>query len=123
MKKYLLEIEIPGLPKSPNVLMKKGVVRLKRKERQKWTRTIHLMTVGHRPGKPLELARLTLTRHSTICPDFDGLVGSFKFPVDALVDCGIIIDDNMQVIGMPDFRWEKAKANEGKITIRVESLE
>lgn len=120
---YRLEFELLGLPKSPNQLMKKRVVDLKKAERKRWLRDVSLITSGKRPDAPLTRARLTAIRCSSVTPDYEGIVGSFKFVIDALVELGILKDDNMNVIGMPDFRHEKAPPNMGKIKIVVEALE
>ncbi len=73
-----------------------------------------------RDFEPLKKAHLTLTRHSSIRPDSDGLVSSFKHVIDGLVDTKIIVDDDYKTIGMPTYLWEKAPAKKGYITIKVE---
>ena len=35
---------------------------------------------------------------------------------------GVIEDDNMAVIGFPDYHWEKAKPKHGKVRVRVEGV-
>lgn len=74
------------------------------------------------PAAPLEKAKLTLERHSSVEPDFDGLVSSFKFIIDGLVDCGVLIGDKTSVIGRPDYQWVKASPKKGKIVVIVEEL-
>lgn len=51
------------------------------------------------PKKPLTKAKLKIVRHFYRTMDFDGLVGSMKPVVDALVSCGLIIDDSWNVLG------------------------
>lgn len=70
--------------------------------------------------QPLQTARLTLTRYSTIEPDYDGLVSSFKPIIDGLVEAGFLAGDKRANIGVPDYRWEKAKRGQGRITVRIE---
>jgi len=55
-------------------------------------------------------------------PDYDGIVSGFKHPIDALVEAGIIIDDNMNVIGMPTFRWEKVPQGQGCIELHIHAI-
>lgn len=52
-----------------------------------------------KPRQPLPTARLTITRHAHRMLDYDGLVGSLKPVVDALVSCGVIQDDSWGVTG------------------------
>lgn len=119
--KYNLEFTVPGLPKTFNTIAKKNIIRLKQGEKTKWLNEIYYNTLGKRPKCPLLKAKLTLWRCSSIAPDYDGLVSSFKFVIDALVACKIIIDDNMSVIGVPEFHWSYASKNNGFIAIKVES--
>jgi len=51
------------------------------------------------PPKPLTRAKITLIRHSWRTLDYDGLVGSMKPVVDALVTAGILVDDSWKVLG------------------------
>lgn len=74
-------------------------------------------------------ATLRLTRHSSIEPDYDGLVYSFKALIDALqppkggkkprIGASVIVDDKPSVIGVPDYKWEKAPRGQGHVTIEV----
>lgn len=49
------------------------------------------------PLKPLAKAKIKLVRHSHRMLDYDGLVGSMKPVVDALVSARILIDDRWSV--------------------------
>jgi hypothetical protein len=52
---------------------------VKVKEAAKWKQAVQLICrPGHKPQLPLARAKLTLTRHSSMEPDFDGLVSSSK---------------------------------------------
>ncbi len=51
------------------------------------------------PKKPLQKANITIVRHFWRTLDFDGLVGSMKPVVDALVTCGVLSDDTWAVTG------------------------
>lgn len=56
---------------------------------------------GKTPTAPLQKASITIVRHSHRMLDFDGLVGSLKPVVDALVSAGVLSDDSWGVVG----RW------------------
>jgi len=58
-----------------------------------------------------------------MCPDYDGLVSSFKWICDALVKLRILKDDNMKVIGAPDYFWESAPPKKGFISIEITELQ
>lgn len=119
---YYLSFEIPGLPNRPNQVNAKGYWS-RYKESEAWHELV-AMTVGRRkPKAPLKKAKLILTRYSSVCPDPDGLVGSFKYVVDGLVKCGVLTGDKLTQIGMPDYRWEKVKPKQGKISAVIEEIE
>lgn len=121
MTPYTLTLVLPGLPKV--IANARMHWRVKHNEMQAWKQKVFYAIAPHaRPDKPLKKAKLTLTRHSHVCPDYDNLCSSFKACVDGLVMAGVIIDDNMNVIGMPEFKWEKAKPKEGFIEIKVEGM-
>lgn len=89
------------------------------REKNKWLELIALHTVGRRPKKPLKRAAIRIVRCSAKAPDFDGMAGSGKFLIDPLVKLGILIDDNMEIIGQPEYAWVKAKRGEGFVEIFV----
>lgn len=53
----------------------------------------------------LELVRYTIGGQL----DFDNLVSTGKLPIDAIVRCGILPDDNPAVIAERDYRQERAE--------------
>lgn len=71
---------------------------------------------------PIERARLTLIRHSSARPDFDGLVSSFKVVIDSLRYNGIIADDKHENVGVPEYLWLKAPPRKGGISVVVEEV-
>lgn len=74
------------------------------------------------PQKPLEKAKVILTRHTSISSsqmDADNLAISFKPIMDGLVEAGVLIDDNMDVIGQPEVRMEKAPPKKGFVTVEI----
>lgn len=114
-------MKVLGLPKPMNATMG-AFWRARHANSKKWRRITADTTLLHgRPRRPLSKAKLTLARYSSVCPDFDGLVSSFKPVIDGLVDAGIIAGDKMDVIGAPTYQWFKAPPKEGYITIIVES--
>ena len=62
---------------------------------------IGLKACRNLPAEPLSKANITLVRHAHRMLDFDGLVGSMKPIVDALVTAGVLVDDSWTVLG----RW------------------
>lgn len=117
-----IEFELSGLPKSTNGLMS-AHWSVKHKMTREWTERVHyvLQVGGLMPKSPFNKATLTLTRFSSSEPDFDGLVSSFKWIVDALIKCGVIVNDKPSVIGQPKYEWIKAPRGQGKIRVRVEA--
>lgn len=116
MGQYSFTLEWPGLPSRINQLHGRHWSR-RHKEREIWERVFSFAVA--KPRQPIKKAKLKLTRFSSVAPDYDGLVSSWKVIIDALVTCGIIEDDHMGVIGMPEFLWEKAPKNKGKVRIEV----
>lgn len=119
---YVLEIEIPILPRLPNQLLG-AHWRTRAGHAKKWRELVWMYCEHTKPTSPLARARLTLTRFSSRRPDFDGLVGSFKATIDALVKCGVLKDDTHEVIGVPEYRHQPIGACKGKIQITVEGME
>jgi len=122
-----LKFTLPGLPKMTNPSGAKSTHwRVIKAERDLWMVSVcnmvkYLGKIGvPLPESPLKKARLTLTRHSSVSPDPDGLVSGFKAIVDGLVLAGVLENDRFSNIGMPDYRWVKAKKGEGMVTILVE---
>jgi len=116
---YHVKINISGLPKSTNQLLRRHWS-LATKEKNIWFTSVGLTIPKHkRPTKPLKKAKLKFIRHSSTCPDYDGLVSSFKWVCDALTYHRIIENDKMENIGMPDFEWVKAPRGSGFITVEI----
>lgn len=122
MSGYCIEFEIPGLPPTINAGGRSRHWRIGWAATAKWKESIGWATAGKRPKKPLERAQITLTRYSSMEPDFDGLVSSFKAVIDGLVVHGVLAGDKMSQIGQPRYRWEKCPRNSGKIKVRVEEV-
>jgi Holliday junction resolvase RusA-like endonuclease len=91
-------------------------------ERAKWKALIHALTVGKRPDNALLFARILIVRGSSTRPDADGLASGGKAILDGLTEAGIIEDDSLENIGIPDYRWVKAKPGQGWVGVRVTGL-
>lgn len=118
---YSIDFQIDMLPKPVNrqVSMHWAV---KAKYVREWHGLVALSVGARKPSAPLERAKLTLRRFSSVEPDFDGLVSSFKPVVDGLIACGVLADDKVSNVGQPEYRWEKCKPRNGCITVRVEAV-
>ena len=95
---YQLDLALPYLPKSLNKALRfncSGSNRLNKG----WDDAIWVAVRGQLPPKPLQKARIRLVRHFWQTLDYDGLVGSMKPVVDALVTAGVLIDDRWSVTG------------------------
>lgn len=79
-----------------------------------------LHELGRWPERPLDRARVTITRCSTREPDFENLTQGGKFLLDGLVKAGVLADDSPKVIGRPEYLWEAAPRGAGSVRIRVE---
>lgn len=122
---YRLELEIPGLPPTANSgVGRKGSKNWKAtwRGRRDWTEKVKWACLGKQPKAPLEKARVIVTRHSSVEPDFDCLVISAKALIDGLTEAKVIKDDNRACIGIPVYNWEKAAPGKGKVRIVVEEL-
>lgn len=74
---------------------------------------------NQKPVEPFKKAKIHYYRYSSACPDFDGMVDSFKHVQDALIELGIIEDDSMNHIGKPEYDWVKCKPKTGKAVIEI----
>lgn len=121
----ILEFEIQGLPKIFSN-GSHGHWRGRYAEAKKWKANVANAVAfeqkrAARQFKTLTQARLCLTRFSSVEPDFDGLVISFKNVVDGLVEAGVISGDKVSIIGQPTYLWAKCAPRQGKISVKVEA--
>jgi len=116
---YRAELMILGLPSTPNA---RQHFYAKAKENTRWYQLV-LAAVGNRkPAKPLEHAKLTLTRVSTVEPDNDNWVASFKKVIDGLRYAGVLVDDRKRNVGQPTYLWEKGQIRKGHVRIVIEEV-
>lgn len=118
-----ISFELIGLPRTNASDRRNHWVAVKEKTAWKQHTLAALMACrdlhASRAELPLAQAKLRLTRYSAREPDYDGLVASFKYIVDALVDGGVIADDKPSVIGQPEYRWEHAPPKHGRVRVEV----
>lgn len=118
-----LIFEIEGLPKiAANA---NGNWRGRFGEAKKWKRLVHNAVVLNRlvPATPITKAKLICTRFAFgKKPDFENLAHSFKHIIDGLVEANVLIDDNQEIIGQPEYKHEPAKGRQGKVRIEIYDL-
>ena len=105
MAVYKLDIELPGVPPLNSASARHW--RQRNKIKKQWHESIRAAIGQHKPARPLQYARVVVTRCSSKAPDGDNLHSASKFVLDALVQSGVLQDDRHTVIGMPVVRWEK----------------
>ena len=126
MDSFKLEFFEPQLPPTVNAMGRWHWAR-KVKVSKLWNQIVlyHLSAADvfkHRHLQaPLDRAKLTLVRCSSVEPDYDGLVSSFKVVIDALRHNHILADDKVQNIGVPTYVWEKASPGKGGVKVVVEA--
>lgn len=80
------------------------------------------MLNGGLPKQALASAVLLLTRVSSVEPDYDGLVSSFKHVIDGLVEIGILKSDKPSCI-KSTYVWERGSRGHGKIKVLVKEAD
>ena len=117
---YHLRLEMLGVP-SMNTADNRHW-RVRQKEKLRWYVRVRMAAMAARKGWPrLSRARVRITRCTAANrqPDFENLAQGGKFILDGLVKCGVLLDDNPDVIGQPEYRWEKAKRGEAHVIVEV----
>ena len=115
---YTLKFQLAGLPK---IISNGGHGNWRVKAaRVRAMKHSVLLAVGiKKPKTPLTKARIVFTRHSSLEPDPDNLIISFKSCMDGLKLAGVIIDDRRINIGTSQYKWIYAPKNKGFITVEV----
>lgn len=120
--KYNLKISVEKLPTSLNITLRSHFFKVN-KEKQEWNKLIAYHCSNKKPIDPLQRCQISVTRYSIRLMDYDGLVGSLKPVIDALIYCGIIIDDNYLVTGPWNVDQIKVKhKNEQRLEIQIDEL-
>lgn len=121
--RYRILIETDILPISLNKKIRRGGF-ASSAENRKWSALIYAIAGDKRPKQPLKKCKLTIIRHFDRQLDFDGLVGSMKPVVDALVRLKFIADDSFKVTGQWDVRQEFRPRDQGALLqIWVEEID
>lgn len=121
--KYRLEFELPGLPKMDNPSGSRSTHwRYAHAEADKWKTLVRHAVGQNRPKQPLKWARIVGLRASSVAPDYGGLVRGFKHVLDGLIEAGVLEDDKLANIGVPDLTWTHAPAKKGYIKVLVVEL-
>ena len=80
--------------------------------------------VEYGPGANFDIpVRVHMIRRTTGKVDVDGLYGSFKIPLDALVRSGLLPDDNPDVIRTISAESKKVTSDEKGTTFIINSVE
>lgn len=118
---YKLHFVVHSLPKSLNKSLRTH--RFKAHAQNKtWDLLIYGIIRGHLPKEPLKKARIKIVRHFYRTLDYDGLVGSLKPVVDAIVDAGVLVDDSWGVLGAWEVRQEFRQKKDGPL-LEIEVIE
>jgi len=118
---YALRFELPGLPRCNASDNRNRWVRAK--ERDEWHQRIAAAIGRDLPASPLHRAGVTYIRRSSIEPDYDNLVSSFKGIQDSLTRLGVLVDDKPSVVGVANYRHEKAPPKRGSVVVEVLEVE
>lgn len=111
---YEIKLTFDQLPKSLNVTLRKHW-RAQRSEGKCWDDMVALQCCNKLPDQPLQRVKIRIVRHFWQMMDYDGLVGSMKPVVDALVTAGVMIDDNWGVTGQWDVSQSKRAKKDGPL--------
>lgn len=117
-----IEFTLDYLPKRPNEFLKSHGKNwtLIKAEKNTLERLMQCELNGKCPKNPWTKVKLLLVRQSSRCPDYDGLVSSFKYVVDLMVNrFKIFVDDSYWVTGQWEVFWAKAPPKKGKIYVKV----
>lgn len=91
-------------------------------KRKKLKEKYHLEILSQNPRKFKGKVNVSLTRYSSRVPDPDGVAGSAKMILDAIVDAGIIEDDNMNIVESFTVNWKKCKRKERRTEIEINEI-
>lgn len=98
---YTLRLTLHSLPDSLNKGLRTNRFRYQVKNKR-WDFLVAGMVRNQLPDVPLTKAKIKIIRHFWRTLDYDGLVGSMKPVVDALVSARVLKDDSWNVTGA----WE-----------------
>lgn len=110
------EITFPGWQPGNNG--PKGLLRMGWRNRQRLAQYYDWQVAAARLRAMLAPVRLELVRYSAGGQlDFDNLVSTGKYPIDAIVRAGILPDDNPAVIAERSYTQERAASKDQQRTV------
>lgn len=116
-----ITINLPGLPSNFNSHHSGWL--MASIERKKWRKLVAKAALFQRPERPYSKCEIVCTRFSSVKPDADNLAISFKSCLDGLKDAHVIEDDRDSCVVKREYRHEKVKPREGRVSIEVIGLE
>jgi hypothetical protein len=119
--KFKLQVKIDGLPPTQNRLNTMHYMAKARIAKQ-WREAVMWAVGSCIPSKPIEKAKITITRHSSVEGDGDNYSGGYKNIIDSLRALKILKEDRVSNIGNIQTPWIKARPGKGHIEIQVEEL-
>ena len=118
MKPYRLELTVPGLPPMNTATTRRhwshGA-----KVAVRWRQIIAALVGRKKPAVPLPFATVILTRCSSVEPDYDNLVISFKPVIDAFKHAGVIAGDGSEHL-LRHYFWNFAPRGKGQLHILLQ---
>lgn len=111
---YEFNLTLPVVPKSLNKELRTNRWR-RNSANKRWDILIKSECRNCIPAVPLKKAKIKLIRHFYRTLDYDGLVGSMKPVVDALVSAGILKDDSWKTLGVWNVTQEFRPKKDGPL--------
>ena len=102
---YKLNLKFPVVPKSLNKELR-GHRYARSRSNHAWDLLVSTLVKNQLPAAPLNKGRIKIVRRFYRTLDYDGLVGSMKPVVDALVSAGVLKDDSWKTLGVWDVTQE-----------------
>lgn len=117
---YSLKFSIVGLPE---IISNRGRHWASRyKQKKLWHKLVAQAVGTNKPSAPLKIAQAEFVRASSVAPDYDNLVISFKSTLDGLKLAGVIEDDKLINLPEPKYAWEYAPRGAGHIRVKIEEV-
>lgn len=118
---YRLTLTLDQVPKTLNKALRTHRFASNRTNKA-WDTLVFFHVRNKLPPAPLKKAHIRLVRHAWRTLDYDGLVGSMKPVVDALVTCGVLSDDSWNVLGVWDVDQQFRPKKDGQ-RLEIEVME
>lgn len=113
----MIEFEIAGAP--PLLLNARIHWRELRRQKAQWYSWVHIALGRQAPAEPFDRACVRFTRHcGTRRPDRDNLISGSKWIQDALVNEGVLLDDQEENLEA-HHEWHAATKKAKRIHVQV----